>query len=201
MSPHHSLKAKTNKAQTKKLSVIPPKPEQILITKDRSTTAKPTLAARTKDLRLKGSDLYVARLGSCTPAPKARKPRATPTKAPELPPPPPAQSPPKSCYDELSPVSRAPSPGRSQAAAAADERPEIRASRPCYRCVAAMHAVGIKRVFWTNAEGRWEGAKVRELVEALEGGGGVEGVENAGEEKGIFVTTHEVLMMQRVLGF
>lgn len=64
-----------------------------------------------------------------------------------------------------------------------------------------MHAVGIKRVFWTNARGEWEGAKVRDLAEALEGGAGVEGVQDAGEEKGIFVTTHEVLMMQRVMGF
>jgi hypothetical protein len=77
-----------------------------------------------------------------------------------------------------------------------DDRPEIRASRPCYRCVTAMHAVGIKRVFWTSAAGAWEGAKVRELVEALEGGGGVEGVEGAGQ-KGVFVTKHEVLLMQR----
>jgi hypothetical protein len=190
----------TNETQARKLSGAPPKTDQILITKNRTTAAKPSLAARTKDLRLKGADLYVARLGSCTPAPKARKPRASPKKAPE-PPPPPTQSPPQSCYDELSPVSRAPSPGRIQAAPTVDERPEIRASRPCYRCVAAMHAVGIKRVFWTNADGAWEGAKVRELVEALEGGGGVEGVERAGDEKGIFVTTHEVLMMQRVMGF
>lgn len=65
----------------------------------------------------------------------------------------------------------------------------------------AMHAVGIKRVFWTNAVGAWEGAKVRELVEALDGGGGVEGAEGTGGEKGMFVTTHDVLMMQRVMGF
>lgn len=37
-------------------------------------------------------------------------------------------------------------------------------SRPCYRCVSYMHSVGIKRVFWTTNEGKWEGAKVRELV-------------------------------------
>lgn len=181
--------------------MVPPKTEQTLITKDRTMMARPSLAARTKDLRLKGSDLYVARLGSCPPAPKPRKPRATPKKLDELPPAPPTQSPPQSCYDELSPVSRTPSPGRSQIVATVDERPEIRPSRPCYRCVAAMHAVGIKRVFWTNAEGRWDGAKVRDLVEALEGRGGVEGVEHAGDEKGIFVTTHEVLMMQKVMGF
>ena len=31
-----------------------------------------------------------------------------------------------------------------------------------------MHSAGIKRVFWTNAQGEWEGEKVRELVDALE---------------------------------
>lgn len=61
-----------------------------------------------------------------------------------------------------------------------------------------MHAVGIKRVFWTNAHGEWEGAKVRELVDVLESGG-EEGI--ASGKGGLFVTKHEVLMLQRVLKF
>jgi len=61
-----------------------------------------------------------------------------------------------------------------------------------------MHAVGIKRVFWTNADGEWEVAKVRNLVEALEMGGGVEG--HYGGNKGVFVTKHEVLMIKRMMG-
>ena len=56
-----------------------------------------------------------------------------------------------------------------------------------------MHAVGIKRVFWTNAGGEWEGAKVGALVEALDGGCGEEG-------EGVFVTKHEVLMLRRGMG-
>lgn len=43
-------------------------------------------------------------------------------------------------------------------------------SCPCYSCVAYMCSVGIKRVFWTNVDGQWEGGKVRDLVNALEGG-------------------------------
>lgn len=202
----------TSKTKAKKSPGAQPKYEQTFTTKNSTTTTKPTLAARTKDLRLKGADLYVARLGSCPPAPrcKPRKARANPDPKPDpkLPSKQPApllpQSPPQSCYDELSLVSRAQSPGGNLPAADEanpEERPEIRASRPCYRCVMAMHAVGIKRVFWTNAVGAWEGAKVRELVEALDGGGGVEGVEGTGGEKGMFVTTHDVLMMQRVMGF
>ena len=62
-----------------------------------------------------------------------------------------------------------------------------------------MHAVGIKRVFWTNAGGEWEGAKVRDLVEALEKGEGVPGHDDGGD-KGVFVTKHEVLMLKRAMG-
>ena len=32
-----------------------------------------------------------------------------------------------------------------------------------------MHAAGIKRVFWTNKEGEWEGTKVQHLMVSLEG--------------------------------
>lgn len=61
-----------------------------------------------------------------------------------------------------------------------------------------MYAVGIKRVFWTTTDGTWEGAKVRDLVDALEGGGGEEsggGVESV--NRGVFVTKHEVLLLKR----
>ncbi|KAK9771781.1 putative CMP/dCMP-type deaminase domain-containing protein [Seiridium cardinale] len=69
-------------------------------------------------------------------------------------------------------------------------------SRPCYRCVAYMDSVGIKRVFWTTSDGEWENAKVRDLVDLLDhpvdpdGNGSI----------GLFVTKHEVLKLRRVLG-
>jgi len=75
---------------------------------------------------------------------------------------------------------------------------EVAASRPCYRCVAYMHSVGIRRVFWTNEDGTWENAKVRDLVDALDSGtncndsGGPTGT-------GLFVTKHEVLMLRRLM--
>lgn len=69
-----------------------------------------------------------------------------------------------------------------------------------------MHAVGIKRVFWTTANGDWEGRKVQDLVEALEGVGGTsQGHDNDSKsdkpKEGIelFVTKHEVLMLRRVM--
>lgn len=74
-----------------------------------------------------------------------------------------------------------------------------------------MKTVGIKRVFWTNSEGGWEGAKVRDLVDMLDGsaagcggGGGGGGHDGAAADGvgalGVFVTKHEVLMLRRILG-
>ena len=63
-----------------------------------------------------------------------------------------------------------------------------------------MHAVAIKRVFWTSQNGEWEGAKVRDLVEALETGTEGDGVDGQ-DGKGIFVTKHEILMLKRTMGF
>lgn len=59
-----------------------------------------------------------------------------------------------------------------------------------------MHNVGIKRVFWTNIDGQWEGGKVRDLVDILDGGG-TPGTEEAWS---MFVTKHEILMLRRVMG-
>lgn len=184
---------------SKKLPPDPPTRQQILITKNKSLNTKPDVSARTKDLRLKGSDLYVARLGSFNSTPLKRQPPINTNVA--LPPSPPTES--GSLYDELSPLLRSVTP--TCVNEATEHRPEIRASRPCYRCVTAMHGVGIKRVFWTNQNGEWEGAKVRDLVEALEvgleGNGEGEGAGTGQESKGVFVTKHEVLMLKRTMGF
>lgn len=61
-----------------------------------------------------------------------------------------------------------------------------------------MHSAGIKRVFWTNADGEWEGAKVQVLVDALESGG--DGDADEGKASSLFVTKHEVLMLKRRMG-
>jgi len=186
----------------KKPPPLPSKPQQILITKKNSSNTKADVKERTKDLRLKGSDLYVARLGTCqiTPPldPNSKQRASNPS------PPPPMKTEPASLYDELSPLSRTPSPSTSPPDPPPMLKPEVRASRPCYRCVSAMHAVGIKRVFWTNADGEWEGAKVRDLVDALEkgiGGDDEDGPGTGQENKGVFVTKHEVLMLKRIMGF
>jgi len=78
-------------------------------------------------------------------------------------------------------------------------RPSVLSSRPCYRCISYMSSVGIKRVFWTTDTGVWEGAKVRDLVDALDmlGNGDMSG-NNAALEN-VFVTKHEVLMLRRTM--
>ena len=63
-----------------------------------------------------------------------------------------------------------------------------------------MHSAGIKRVFWTNAKGEWEGAKVQQLVDALESGGAADGDGDEGKVNSVFVTKHEVLMLKRMMG-
>ena len=68
-----------------------------------------------------------------------------------------------------------------------------------------MCAAGIKRVFWTNRDGEWEGAKVRDLADALEGtgegGGDTEGEKLTGGAagNGVFVTKHEVLRLRGLM--
>lgn len=62
-----------------------------------------------------------------------------------------------------------------------------------------MHAVGIRRVFWTNDSGEWEGGTVSSFMYSMDGIG-EEGL--AGEPLGnrVFVTKHEVLMLRRMMG-
>lgn len=69
-------------------------------------------------------------------------------------------------------------------------------SRPCYRCISYMHFVGIKRVFWTTSEGKWEGAKIRDLVDHLEGA-----MASSDNPLGspVFVTKHEVLLLRQLM--
>ena len=73
------------------------------------------------------------------------------------------------------------------------DRCQIRDSRPCYRCVTYMHSAGVRRCFWTNRDGNWECAKVRDLYDQLSGVGFL----NNGTE-GVFITKHEVLRLRRL---
>ncbi|TKA78833.1 hypothetical protein B0A55_02227 [Friedmanniomyces simplex] len=195
-----------------------PQPEPMLLPKGHTG---PGTNERKKHPRLVGADLYVARLGWCKagggekgrlPTVPAKVPRenvrlltddggesslessveslSITTSITTI----------GSLHDEL--ADREPSPRRAALAPATLDPKTIRASRPCYRCITHMHTAGIKRVFWTNDAGEWEGGKVRDLVDALddsmesvakEAGGGPTG-------NGVFVTKHEVLMLKRLMG-
>ncbi|KAK1752589.1 hypothetical protein QBC47DRAFT_416237 [Echria macrotheca] len=159
----------------------------VLLSKGRVNPAR-SLTDRMKHPKLVGADVYVARLSNSSPA-NPRKPVSDTLADGRV------STPTGSLHDELLCKT---SPTRSTASvrntghllSAVD-------SRPCYRCVSYMHSVGIKRVFWTNSDGDWEGAKVRDLVDVLDGTGdeseGAAGL-------GVFVTKHEVLMMRRLMG-
>lgn len=62
-----------------------------------------------------------------------------------------------------------------------------------------MEWAGIRRVFWTNQDGDWEGSKVRDLVDAL---GLKTGDARATDNTmaNMFVTKHEILMLKRQMG-
>jgi len=70
-----------------------------------------------------------------------------------------------------------------------------------------MHTVGIKRVFWTNNNGEWEGGKVRDMMDVLDLAGTPRDgkCQNVGSTggaagNGVFVTKHEVLKLRRLMG-
>ena len=168
--------------------------KHILLPKSSTRQSAYKLTHRLKYPKLIGADVYVARLSnssrmdfrSSSPAPPPPSISANPRRDPVLT---------GSLHDELTCNFTVTTP-----AVVDDDTPTHSAvdSRPCYRCVCYMHSVGIKRVFWTNSEGKWEGAKVRDLVDMLESSGG-EGGSGSVAGLGVFVTKHEVLMLRRLL--
>lgn len=163
-----------------------------------------------KHPKLVGADVYVARLandGPASPSGEKKKCHAhnepsdgiveTTSPGTSATPAMPAST--GSLHDELITKTSKPKPLTS---ASEDVKPPPTAaeSRPCYRCVAYMHSVGIKRVFWTNNEGNWEGAKIRDLIDQLDGTMHMDKDTALGQAAmGVFVTKHEVLMLRRLI--
>ncbi|KAL8707451.1 MAG: hypothetical protein Q9220_007539 [cf. Caloplaca sp. 1 TL-2023] len=175
------------------------------------------LVERIKDPRLNGADLYVARLGRGEGKPgrltchhnsdstaNKNEPNGSNCQTPTPSSCPSARPSTGSLHDELrfpsptaaavdKPKSKPPPADRDQ------ERLTATSSRPCYRCISYMHLAGIKRVFWTNSHGEWEGGKVRDLADALEGpmlssSGGSDGMNAVAPP--VYVTKSEVLLMK-----
>ncbi|KAI9877766.1 MAG: hypothetical protein M1830_002896 [Pleopsidium flavum] len=205
--------------------------QTILLPQGRTGSRSRSVIERTQDQRLKGADLYVARLGwkKDSPPPDATSktktqnnlnlttgtsPSTTPANSAPLPasPPPPTST--GSLHEELKlppPTLSSPAPPKPPTTTTTTTTTNtshplasISSSRPCYRCIAYMHSVGIKRVFWTNSQGEWDGGKVRDLVDALESGGPSAESDGCGTKgvagNGVFVTKHEVLMLRRLMG-
>ncbi|MCJ1282546.1 hypothetical protein MMC26_001869 [Xylographa opegraphella] len=190
-------------------------PPTLLLPRAHTGSKAHSVVDRMKDSRLRGADLYVARLGwRKTNGPivlpiepdNTDDPKDTVCRVIEstgtIPKPEPVPST-GSLYNELLlPAHSPPSDlGRPEA-----ERACVGASRPCYRCICYMHTVGIKRVFWTNGNGDWEGGKVRNMMDALSLSASTTGERTPKESiggpagNGVFVTKHEVLMLRRLTG-
>ncbi|KAI9729408.1 MAG: hypothetical protein M1835_003629, partial [Candelina submexicana] len=170
--------ANTRKLERMDKSAIPAT-QTLLLPQGRTGHASQKVAERRKDPRLKGADLYVARLGWKLSETRSKEIRETPAteaikhlspKAIAISSEPSASLPPvpRSLHDELSP-----STSNALSATNATRQPKsellttncVSASRPCYRCISYMESVGIKRVFWTNENGEWIGGKVRDLTD------------------------------------
>ena len=172
------------------------------------------VAERTKDARLNGADLYVARLSregkvnhyECGCQHDKAESIVETTAA--------GESPERSMVDSSSlnrmqpltgslhdelryPTAREPKRAAPKAEPAVQQATATY-SRPCYRCISYMHSAGIKRVFWTNARGEWEGEKVRELVDALENPKSASSGDPTKSLGGgsVYVTKSEVLMLK-----
>ena len=63
-----------------------------------------------------------------------------------------------------------------------------------------MHSAGIKRVFWTNSKGEWEGGKVRDLIDDLDSPLQDCISDGSPGKAPIFVTKAEVLMLKGLGG-
>lgn len=181
--------------QTSLLSANAPNIEneqgQSIISSNSNKQAPVDVRDRIKSRKLVGADVYVVRLEKAS---EKTHDRGESHDVGCVVPPPRARSPsPGSLHDELKYNNPVAVPAAQESSGTT-----LRAtsSRPCYRCVAYMHNAGIKRVFWTNGEGKWEGAKVRDLIDLLKGSGS----SKDGSGMGIFVTKHEVLRMRRLMG-
>jgi hypothetical protein len=163
-----------------------------------NVSSRASLAQRRTDSRLRGADLYVARLGW---KPKETTMPSKPVTVQELDSLSSSMSSLSttgsfslstgSLHEELSCPYPTPTPSSPTTIDAAPI-PSAVSSHPCYRCVSYMHAAGIRRVFWTNADGEWESGKVRDLMDLLEEGGD--------DTTGLYVSKHEVLMLRRGMG-
>ncbi|KAH9885157.1 hypothetical protein F4778DRAFT_787333 [Xylariomycetidae sp. FL2044] len=167
-----------------------------------------SLRDRMKHRKVRGVDVYIVRIGAAQERTYKRKKESKKSSmaddtlngvAPPYTASAAATAPPRSLHDEL--TCKEPKPKLSEVDGTGETNKlvslsSIRESRPCYRCILYMHSAGIKRVHWTNEEGDWRSAKVRDLYDQLSGSTTCNGQEGA---DGVFVTKHEILLLRRLL--
>ncbi|KAL8811435.1 MAG: hypothetical protein Q9223_007533 [Gallowayella weberi] len=184
----------------------------ILVPQSRIVTKSHQVAERMKDPRLNGADLYVARLGKkghvnhydcgCRYDKHTAKSPGTEVVDSTEPSPrdstssPQAKLPMGSLHEELRFPSSTEKDRPISESGSKSELLTATHSRPCYRCISYMHSAGIKRVFWTNNKGEWEGGKVRDLVDSLEAPLLPSGDGTMGGAGSIYVTKSEVMMLK-----
>ncbi|KAF3769687.1 hypothetical protein M406DRAFT_66161 [Cryphonectria parasitica EP155] len=181
--------------------------EHLLVPHRQAATSSAAVKDRMKHPKLVGADLYVVRLAkqdSCQHSKKFRASRRLKEGPTEV-----------DVSESLSVSSEQSSSSRSlhdeltckvsgfvEAPRGSNESENNRVvaeSRPCYRCVSYMHSAGIKRVFWTTNEGKWKGAKVRDLVDQLDGATAASDSPLGLSVPDVFVTKHEVLLLRRLM--
>jgi hypothetical protein len=167
----------------------------MLIPKGQTGLSSRSIKDRTRSPRLNGADLYVVRLGWKNASTIGCEDPST-VALPAVP----SRPFTGSLHDELvNPASNEPATTKHPLPPN-EKLPTVLASRPCYRCISYMASVGIKRVFWTDDTGNWEGAKVRDLVDALDRLGSEPPSDANAILNSVFVTKHEVLMLHRKMG-
>ncbi|KAG9192689.1 hypothetical protein G6011_11423 [Alternaria panax] len=196
-SQRASPKVHQDIGKCKRQSPGPTRCQPMLIPKEQTGQNSRRVEDRTKSPRLNGADLYVVKL-CWRPAPDVccEQPGGE-TKIVASPRPFTG-----SLHDELNnPEPKRPTRTKHPPTLLPKEkRPTAVASRPCHRCISYMASVGIKRVFWTDDKGDWEGAKIRDLVDVPDNLGSQEPSDASAALNSVFVTKHEVLMLRRMMG-
>ncbi|KAL8865400.1 MAG: hypothetical protein Q9198_009343 [Flavoplaca austrocitrina] len=205
---HHQKQPASTQAQQQRH-----KASAVVVPQSRIVTKSHQVAERMKDSRLKGADLYVAQLGKAgkvnhydcgcqyeTKSPTAKPASGTVEDGDRQPEDtgmtPNTNHPTGSLHDELRFQTPSQKPKSTGKPPAKGHHLTATYSRPCYRCISYMHSAGIKRVFWTNTKGEWEGGKVRELVDALKAPMPTKSDGTLGATGAVYVTKSEVLLLK-----
>ncbi|USP73796.1 putative isomerase YbhE [Curvularia clavata] len=199
-----SLTASQTKTTSNRSRALPSTTAPITTPKGQTQQSVRDVRNRTREPRLNGADLYVARLGwkSCCedtepePEPEQKTESEPAPSSSSFPSPPPASQP-RSLYDELTnPGGRTPIPADEENPPQKKERvPRALASRPCYQCILYMADAGIKRVFWTDAAGKWHKSMVRDLIDEMNKLGSEKPSDDAAPSD-VYVTAKEVERIQ-----